>query len=374
MALTKRCGLTCALLALSAAICLTLAVGPDSAPAAFPGTNGKIAFASDRDGNRGEIYVMEADGTAQTRLTNNLAADVEPAFSPDGRTIAFTSDRDTAPAEEEIYVMKADGTGQTRLTHNDDEDRWPAFSPDGSKIAFTGYRAAGSRYEIHVMNADGTGEVNLSNNPAGADDFAPAFSPDGTRIAFASNRDDNSGGYFGPNHEIYVMNADGSNVTRLTNDDIPDGEPTFSPDGSKIAYTSVPAADYEVHIMNADGSGQTKLTGDAAADFGPAFSPEGTEIAFHSDRDGDFDVYTMNLDGSGLAPVTDNTTGDSYPDWGPRPASPPPCEEDTSGAQELGPISGLVHALDAGLGSGSGNPVGRLLHHVNCDLIVTLGL
>jgi dipeptidyl aminopeptidase/acylaminoacyl peptidase len=118
----------------------------------------KIAFNSYRDGNGAEIYVMNADGTGQTRLTNNNAqVDSYPDWSPDGTKIAFYTDRDGG--NDEIYVMNADGSNPTRLTNNPDTDAYPDWSPDGTKIAFF------SGNDIYIMNADGSGETNISNNP-----------------------------------------------------------------------------------------------------------------------------------------------------------------------------------------------------------------
>ena len=174
----------------------------------------RIAFASDRDGNW-EIYVMNADGTAQTRLTNDAADDQNPAWSPDGSKIAFQSDR--YGSGYRIYVMNADGTAQTRLT-GVGYDENPAWSPDGSKIAF--HTRGGGSAEIHVMNADGTGQTRLTNNWP-IQDFAPSWSPGGSKIAFVSDRDGDD--------EIYVMNADGTGQTNLTNDPAIDHSPAWSP-------------------------------------------------------------------------------------------------------------------------------------------------
>ncbi|MCL5074000.1 MAG: DUF5050 domain-containing protein [Actinobacteria bacterium] len=173
----------------------------------------KIVFTSYSNGNN-EIYIMNVDGSGQTRLTNNPAADDYPSFSPDGSKIIFASTRD---GNWEIYIMNADGSGQTRLTNNSVFDEYPCFSPDGTKIAFTSYRDAS--YEIYIMNADGSGQTNLTNNPAF--DGCPSFSPDGSKIAFASFRDGN--------YEIYIMNADGSGQTNLTNNPASDYDPSFSP-------------------------------------------------------------------------------------------------------------------------------------------------
>jgi len=226
------------------------------ATAAFPGENGLIAFASDRDGNN-EIYIMDADGTDQARLTTNAASDSDPSWSPDGTRIAFISSRDHFTAE--IYVMDADGTDPTRLTTNT------------------------------------------------ATDFQPSWSPDGTRIAFTSARDGNS--------EIYVMHADGTNQTRLTTNTANDGDPSWSPDGASIAFASNRDGNSEIYVMDADGSGQTRLTTNTAVDFGPAWSPDGSRIAFTSQRDGNFEIYAMNVDGSDQTRLTTNAALESTPDW-----------------------------------------------------------
>jgi len=185
-------------------------------PLSFPGTNGKIAFVSERDGNP-EIYTMNADGSLATNITNNPAIDNEPAWSPDGTKIAFVSGRD---GDDEIYVMNADGSGVTRLTNSPGVDGLPAWSPDGTRIAFVSARDGND--EIYVMNAGGSNLTRLTTNVA-VDGFynRPAWSPDGAKVAFVSTRDGND--------EIYVLDADGSNLTRLTNNPASDREPAWRP-------------------------------------------------------------------------------------------------------------------------------------------------
>ncbi|MEI9476853.1 MAG: S-layer homology domain-containing protein [Deltaproteobacteria bacterium] len=273
-------------------------------------TKSKIAFTSFRDGNaeaNTEIYIMNVDGTGQTRLTNNPAADMNPSFSPDGAKIAFDSGRDGGSGE--IYIMNADGTGQTRLTNNKAHDGSPSFSPDGTKIAFMSNRDG--NYEIYTMNADGTGQTRLTNNLAS--DGLPSFSPVGSKITFHSNRDGN--------YEIYIMNADGTEQTRLTNNQAHDTGASFSPDGSKIAFNSDrDGGNGEIYIMNVDGTGQTRLTNNQAHDTGASFSPDGSKIAFNSDRDGgNGEIYIMNVDGTGQTRLTNNPAGNVHPSFSPMP-------------------------------------------------------
>ena len=237
----------------------------------FLGENSKIAFSSDRDGNSLAIYVMNAaDGTNTTRLTYNPVdhdKDRDSRWSPDGKKIAFASSfRDVSghDLKGEIYVMNADGTNTTRLTNNIDFDRSPSWSPDGEKIAFTSDRDGNT--EIYVMNAaDGSGQTNISNSPAR--EYYPSWSPDGEKIAFVSDRDGNT--------EIYVMNAaDGTNTTRLTYISAIDDEPRWSPDGEKIAFTSDRDGNTEIYVMNAtDGSDVARLTYNPTTDSHPDWAP-----------------------------------------------------------------------------------------------------
>ncbi|HEY3021582.1 MAG TPA: DPP IV N-terminal domain-containing protein [Solirubrobacteraceae bacterium] len=288
----------------------------DRTPAAVPGTNGKIAFVRTVAPGDTEIYAMAADGGGVARLTTSPGEDADPAWSPGGTKLAFTSDR---AGNEDVYVMNADGGGVRRLTDSPGDDADPAWSPDGRRIAFTSDRDGDQ--EVYVMNADGTGEADLTNSPAitpsaapGArtfgNDSAPAWSPDGTRIAFTSDRDGDD--------EIYAMNADGAGQVDLT--DAPDAQdeaPAFSPDGKAIAFQSSQRdAGDGIYVMNADGSAVRSLADADVADEEPAFSPDGTLIVYSApfgvDGDG---VYAMGADGSSPTLLSASRLGDSSPDW-----------------------------------------------------------
>jgi Tol biopolymer transport system component len=270
---------------------------------------GRIVFQSYRNGNW-EIYVMNADGSGQTNLTNHSADDVDPSWSPDGSRIVFTSWRN---GNAEIYVMNADGSGQTNLTNDPANDMAADWSPDGSKIVFQSNR---SQYaHIYIMHANGSDVTFVSAAPPVQN---PHWSPDGTRIVYDTIGNNNL--------DIAVMNINGSNRVPLTDNPKDDWVPAWSPDGSKIAYASTAAnGARDIIIMNADGSGKTNLNDDLDSDTVPTWSPDGTRIAFGSWRSSNHDIYTMNADGTGMTRLTYDAALDTSPDWShPAAQSDPP--------------------------------------------------
>src|SRR2546425_2496872 len=280
-------------------------------------TNGKIAFTNTRDGNA-QIYVMNPDGSSQTRLTNNFALDTDPAWSPDGARIVFTSTRD---GNEEIYVMNGDGSNQTRLTNNAAIDRSPVWSPDGAQIAFVSNRSS-TNFDIFVMNIDGSAQTNISNGGAQADFQDPDWSPDGTKIACSQVIIQS--GVRGPSG-ILVMKANGSNQTLLSAPGNVDINPRWSPDGTKLAFSSARPSSIgtlEIFVMTASGANQTRLTNNIGENSRPAWSPDGTKIAFQSDLSFSFDVYTINAAGGNQAQLTNSIFQESQPAWQPRSTIP----------------------------------------------------
>jgi formylglycine-generating enzyme required for sulfatase activity len=172
-------------------------------------------------------------------------------------------------------------------------------------IAFTSERDGS--LEVYLMNADGSGVRRLTNHPR--DDYWATWSPDGRRIAFASDREGDYG--------IYIMNADGSGLQRLTHNDASDLEPDWSPDGSQIAFMVHRAGQSAIYVMNTDGSDRRKLTDGDGDDWLPRWSPDGSQIAFVSERDGQPEIYIMDADGSNQQRLTDHDGDDLYPAWSP---------------------------------------------------------
>ncbi|MEJ7862326.1 MAG: Calx-beta domain-containing protein, partial [Pyrinomonadaceae bacterium] len=276
--------------------------------------NGKIVFSSDReDGLDYNIYTMHSDGSGAVKLTSfdNYHMNSHASFSPDGRRIVFVNG-------VSISTINSDGSGLTELARISGAFvRNPSFSPDGSKIVFT-TSPTRENTRIYLMNSDGSAmdsygrtQIQLTNGVSS--DYEPSFSPDGSKIVFTSKR------IATDNPEIYTMNSDGSAPTRLTNSAGIDQSPSFSPDGSKIVFsTNRGGGNYEIYSMNSNGSGVTGLTNLPSNELDPSFSPDGSKIVFTSDRIATTrKIYTMNSDGSALTRLTNNYDKEFYPKWQP---------------------------------------------------------
>jgi Tol biopolymer transport system component len=317
-----------------AVICVGgLSASVASALAAFPGDNGKIVFHSDRGlGDDLDIWTMNPDGSNRVNLTDrSRGEDAFPNWSADGQKILFMSDRETpgnpvppgAPEPDfEIFVMNADGSNQRQITFNELDDEDPAWSPSGKRIVFWRNLKPPARGEfdmdILTMKADGSAERNLTKTP-GVAELQPSWSPNGSKIAFARAPDLDSAS------DIYTMSPDGTNEQQLTRGGLDNEFPNWSPDGTRIVFNGLRdeplGENYEVYSMSAGGGRVTRLTFEpAAGDYVPAWSPDGRRIVFASSRAGSaIDIFTMRPDGSNQRNRT-NDADDRFngaPDWQP---------------------------------------------------------
>jgi TolB protein len=215
--------------------------------------------------------------------------DTHPVFSPDGRQLAYISNREGVavdrPINFEVYVLDLATKRERRLTFNDAFEADLAWSPDGTRLAFKSYRDGND--EVYLMGADGSDQVNLTGHPAS--DGGPAFTPDGAWLLFASDRDGD--------RDLYRMRPDGSGVERLT--DHPRGEhsPSLSPDGRRVAFVSDRDGNDEVYVMALDGSAPTRVTDAPLADWSPVWSADGGSLLVtYGDWETDaFDLVLVDL-------------------------------------------------------------------------------
>jgi hypothetical protein len=261
--------------ALAAVLLLVTLAVPGPASATLPGSNGMIAFEVGDDGSgrlmpelRGPpaVWVMNPDGSGKRPLTDSSSLNRDPAWSPDGRRIAFTSDRD---GDADIWVINVDGSGLGQLTDSPGLDADPTWSSDG-RIAFTSTRDGNS--EIYLMSDDGSNPTNVTRHPAL--DQQADWSRDG-RLAFESDRDGDL--------EIYTTRADGSGLTAVTRNTVPDADASWSPSGDQIALARGVSPALDIVIAEADGGGETPSgsnnAGGRGIDHFPAWSPDGRLMA-----------------------------------------------------------------------------------------------
>ena len=271
--------------------------------AAFPGENGKIAYVRVAAGS--DIFVINPNGTGERNITARARrSDVDPAWPADGMKIAFARLDSFNETTFDIWVMNADGSDQASLTDTPTEDDLdPAWSPDGSKIVFARRYASGDS-DLFVLSASGT-ERQITFGPP--DDFDPAWSPNGKLIAFSRN------------NRLHLMNADGSEVRRVTDYTESESNPNWAPNGNRIVYAACvdncqDVPDQDIFTVKPDGTEGVKLTDGPEMDGFPAWSPDGRRIAFTRFEG----MFVMDADGSNLIQLTGSPNKRFFaPDWQP---------------------------------------------------------
>ena len=256
-----------------------------------------------------ELFSMKADGTDQTRLTISRGqSDGSPSWSPDGRAIGFARSDPGSGGNPvgEIYRMNADGSGATALTQSPAWYGGPLWSPDGQTMAFSFRRSDTRKWTIAIIQAPGSGTRLLTNS--GANDILDGWSPDGSRLIFHSDRTGHQ--------EVFVMNADGSGQTQLTNAGDNWGG-SWSSHNDTIAFASARSGRLQIYTMNSDGTDQRRLMTSTGDDWLPEWSPDGGKLAFNSTRDGHTQIYVANADGSHPTNVL-RTTSLQLSAWTPR--------------------------------------------------------
>jgi Tol biopolymer transport system component len=322
-----------------AVVCaVALSAVSQKSEAAFPGKNGRIAYASyDAPFPKGdsEIYTINPDGSGKTRLTNNDTDDLDPAYSPDGKKIVYAG-QDGQGGDLEIYTINASGGDKFQVTHNDVDEEWPTYSPSGKRIAYTPIEGAEGIYSVKA----GGGDKRL----VARNGSVPSYSPDGKRIAYecygrssridtdictiSVRRDDKLAKLIPEKSSGSTLHDVLHDKVHVTNNDTDDFNPDYSPDGNRIAYMGFegrigqdyPDASANIYTIKVGGGGNFNLTkspkNDALWNDWPSYSPDGEKIAYMG---ADGEIYTIKVCGGGKSRVTNN---DAYPlklSWGSRP-------------------------------------------------------
>jgi TolB protein len=268
----------------------------------------KLAFVSDRNRDSlantvekrevKEVYIADYDGENQRRITVSRQLNLTPSWSPDARAIAYTSYR---PLPDVVVSFIYQGLLQNP-TKGVGTNYVPVYSPDGTRIAFMSGRDGNP--EIYVMNADGSNLRRMTNHPAG--DGTPTWSPNGQQLAFVSDRTGTP--------QIYIMGTDGSNVRRITMGESWADQPTWSSAFNEIAYAGRTGSGYDIKIFDIASGEARQITFGEGSNERPSYSPNGRHLAFTSTRSGGTQVFTIGRDGRGLRQIT-RTGNNQMPAW-----------------------------------------------------------
>jgi TolB protein len=269
----------------------------------------KLTFSSDRNREAviatvekrdvKEVYVTDYDGANPRRITINRTLNITPNWSPDGRSIAYTSYRSGVP---DVLISNIYAGTMEQPTKGVGQNWLPVFSPDGTRIAFVSNRDGQS--EIYVANRDGSNMMRLTNNPA--IESTPTWSPQGNQIAFTSERTGTP--------QIYVVNVDGSGLRRISSESYADRATWSPPPLNEIAFSAKTGPGFDIKILNI-GTGETRqITFGEGTNESPAWAPNGRHLAFMSTRAGRSQIFTVDRDGKNLRQIT-KEGNNAMPHW-----------------------------------------------------------
>lgn len=269
---------------------------------------GTIAFTSSRDGNM-EIYTVNLETGKLARLTNHEKTDYHTSWSPDGRKLAFYSKRN---GSNNIYIMSADGSEVAQITDDPADDVLPEISPKGQRILFTSNRNSKSR-NVFLMNIDGSSLLQLTNNDLYEE--SASWSPDEKSILFTRQIYETVDTGRLANGEIFRMDLATGKETRLTHKKGFDSGARFSPDGKRIAFYGLENGIFDIYLMNADGSNLVNLTRDSTECYSPAWSADGQWLAYTAGNSKNYEIWIIHVATGTRKQITHSPGRDEKPAW-----------------------------------------------------------
>ncbi len=265
-----------------------------------------ITFVSDKTGRR-EVYLMDSDGQGVKKVTSNNTLNLSPSFSPDGSKLLFTSYKERNP---DLYLMDLSGRG-IKLSSHPGPNLGGEFSRDGARVALSRLSSTGNM-DLYIIGPSGGEPRRITNHPAA--DLSPTWSPNGSLIAFVSDRSGTP--------QVYLLDgpeSDSNRPVRVSNGAYCTS-PAFSPDGRYIAYAGRRSGTFDIFIVDLEaGSGKAvrSLTSMRGNEEDPTWSPDGRLVAFSSNNRGNYDIYVMNVYGGKPQRITDSGSKEISPSWGP---------------------------------------------------------